>query len=101
MSSQNKFRTMRGRRQVNDVTIETYTSLDITSNSVSILQAETSKKDKSKKNSEEDVKNTLIVEKDEKTKSNVVDLRLEPITFMSGNPFVEVTKGILHLYKEE
>jgi hypothetical protein len=25
----------------------------------------------------------------------------EQINFISGNPFVEVTKGILHLYKEE
>jgi hypothetical protein len=25
----------------------------------------------------------------------------EQINFTSGNPFVEVTKGILHLYKEE
>lgn len=100
MSSQNKFRTMRGRRQVKDVTIETYNSSDNTSSAVSLLQSETSKKDKSKKSSKE-MKNTPSIEKDEKTKSNVVDLRLEPITFMSGNPFVELTKGILHLYKEE
>jgi hypothetical protein len=25
----------------------------------------------------------------------------EQINFISGNPFVEVTKGVLHLYKEE
>ncbi|XP_065207884.1 BRCA1-associated protein [Planococcus citri] len=100
MSSKNKFRTMRGRRQVKDVTIETFTSSDNTSSSVSLLQPETSKKEKSKKISKE-VKKTPSVEKDEKTKSNVVDLRLEPITFVSGNAFVEVTKGILHLYKED
>lgn len=23
------------------------------------------------------------------------------VTFLSGNPFVEVTKGVLHLYKEK
>jgi len=26
---------------------------------------------------------------------------LENVPFVSGNPFVEVTKGILHLYKEK
>jgi hypothetical protein len=25
----------------------------------------------------------------------------EQMNFISGNPFVEVTKGILHLYKEK
>lgn len=97
MSSQNKVRP-RGRRQVKDVTIETYTSTEGSSGAVSLLKPETSKKEKSKKS--KDAKN-INTEKDETTKNNVIDLRLEPISFLSGNPFVEVTKGILHLYKEE
>lgn len=102
MSSQSKYRSIRGRRQVKDVTIETYSSTESSSATASLLKAETSKKEKpSKKSTEEKLTSGCSVDKDEKTKSNVVDLRLEPITFVSGNPFVEVTKGILHLYKEE
>lgn len=29
------------------------------------------------------------------------DMAINEINFMSGNPFVEVTKGILHLFKEK
>jgi hypothetical protein len=45
-----------------------------------------------------DVKPRLLCE------SEGMDSAYKPrdqINFISGNPFVEVTKGILHLYKEE
>lgn len=98
MNPRKKFPPNRGRRQVKDITIESYS--DESLQSASLLQPENFKKDNklTKSNLTNDISSTT---KDEKTKNNVVDLRLEPITFVSGNPFVEITKGILHLYKEE
>lgn len=91
MSLQKKSPSNRGRRQMKDITIETYTSQERTEDA-SLLKSGCVKQvdgsDATKKSTDE-------------KKNNVVDLRLEPITFLSGNPFVEVTKGILHLYKEE
>ncbi|XKL64318.1 hypothetical protein PGB90_004404 [Kerria lacca] len=98
MNPRKKFPPNRGRRQVKDITIESYS--DESLQSASLLQPENFKKDNklTKSNLTNDISSTT---KDEKTKNNVVDLRLEPITFVSGNPFVEITKGILHLYKED
>jgi len=89
--SQQKSPPNRGRRQVKDITIETYTSQDRTDDA-SLLKSGCGK--------QVDVGDCNKKQPDEK-KNNVVDLRLEPITFLSGNPLIEVTKGILHLYKEE
>jgi len=33
--------------------------------------------------------------------SAIVDGDVKKITYLSGNPFVEITKGVLHLYKEK
>lgn len=96
MTSLGKLPSNRGRRQVKEVTIETFTNSENTE-SASLLKPDSSKKYKKSGPS----KDQNASKKDEKTRSNVVDLRLEPIRFFSGNPYVEVTKGILHLYKEE
>lgn len=100
MSSQKKSLPNRGCRQVKDISIETYTSSENNANA-SLLNQVISKKSSKSKKAENISKVAVNIQSNEKTKNNVVDLRMEPITFVSGNPFVEVTKGILHLYKEE
>lgn len=100
MSAQKKLLSNRGCRQVKDISIETYTSPENNANT-SLLNPEVSKKSSKSKKAENISKVAVNIQSNEKTKNNVVDLRMEPITFVSGNPFVEVTKGILHLYKEE
>lgn len=100
MSSQKKLPSNRGRRQVKEITIETYPSTE-NAESASLLKPEGSKKNSKCKKAGNASKTAVATQPDEMTKSNVVDLRLEPITFVSDNKFVEFTKGILHLYKEE
>lgn len=100
MSSQKKSLPNRGCRQVKDISIETYTSSENNANA-SLLNQVISKKSSKSKKAENISKVAVNIQSNEKTKNNVVDLRMEPITFVSGNPFVEVTKGILHLYKED
>ncbi len=98
MSSRCQFTSNRGRRQVKNITIETYGGTE-NSESSSLLKNDSKDGNKYKKSSSS--ADITSAKNDEKGKNNVVDLRLEPITFISGNPFVEVTKGILHLYKDE
>lgn len=98
-----KIMSCRGRRKSRELTVETYGRVDgaapveplIDGNSKSIeflkkpntkgLNTKVSrKKHKNKRNHEENVSNAA-----------------EQINFISGNPFVEVTKGVLHVYKEK
>jgi len=93
----------RGRRKSRELTVETYARVDgkapieslIDGNlnkieflKKPILKASNSKglrkKNRNKRNAEENVLNAA-----------------EQINFVSGNPFVEVTKGVLHVYKEK
>lgn len=74
----------RGQRKVRDISVETFPSrLECSRDDWGLLpkcsRENTPASDKTKEYSEE---------KNE-------------IGFFSGNPFVEITKGILHLYKEE
>lgn len=98
MASSNRFLPSRGRRQVKDVSIETYTNKNSEPEPLLKKAQTTTKKEKCDKSSSS--KEYNVVEKDEK-KNNIVDLREEPISFVSGNPYVEITKGVLHLYKAE
>lgn len=76
----------RARREVREYTVETYAS--VSENSVpkplvssSFLKTETRPDNSDKPISKDDVS-------------------CDTVSFVSGNPFVEITKGILHLYKE-
>lgn len=100
MTSRGKLPSNRGRRQMKDITIKTYSNPENTE-SASLLKTDSLKKSKKAGSKSGPSKDQNVSKKDEKTRSNVVDLRLEPITFVSGNHIMEVTKGILHLYKEE
>ncbi|XP_015121101.1 BRCA1-associated protein [Diachasma alloeum] len=92
-------RKMRGRREPRDITVESYAS--VTEGPVPLLSSQGSSKPHSRPNSEESSSssnqiNTATVEGSPPNASST-----EQINFISGNPFVEVTKGILHLYKED
>lgn len=100
MISRGKLPSNRGRRQVKDISIDTYSNPENTE-SASLLTTDSLKKPKKVGPKSGPSKDENVPKKDEKTRSNVVDLRLEPITFVSGNHMMEVTRGILHLYKEE
>ena len=85
----------RGNRKMSDVTIETYTDFDAggagpaTSNSSKETSPSVDEKSSSVASSRRSTKDSTPLEGNADT-----------INFVSGNPFVEVTKGILHLYKE-
>ena len=72
----------RGNRKMSDVTIETYTDFE---------SKETSPENSSVSSSRRSTKDSTPLDSGANNDS---------ISFISGNPFVEVTKGILHLYKE-
>lgn len=72
----------RGQRKLRDISVETFPSrLETTREDWGLLP----------KYSRENTPNNDKEQSEEKSE----------IGFLSGNPFVEVTKGILHLYKEE
>ena len=95
-------RKMKGCRESRDISIETYTN--VTENTTPLLSNQSTSKlhSSSKSNSEEtSFGNSNHAagsgEISGATSSNSPD----QISFISGNPFVEITKGILHLFKEE
>lgn len=84
-------RKMRGCREPREITIENYSNSE--EGPVPLLQQNLTKSHStSRMNSEESQ-----ITSEGATSCNVA----EQINFFSGNPFVEVTKGILHLFKEE
>lgn len=101
------WRKHRGTRELHNITVETYKLNDETSKANKLLNRQTSlKSSKSSKESTPelalDMKNETSanrgsISSDRKLQSGP---SLNQIQFYSGNHFVEVTKGILHLYKE-
>jgi BRCA1-associated protein len=100
-------RKMRGSREPQDITIETYS--DPSEGPLPLLPqtqtSQTSSKSEptSRENSEE--KSCISTAA---SLSNIDDFigaaaynTSDQINFISGNPFVEITKGILHLFKEK
>ncbi|XP_063241292.1 BRCA1-associated protein [Bacillus rossius redtenbacheri] len=93
-----KIRMARGRRQMKDITIETYTNKSGEQSQRSLLSGSQSKIATFECSSlESDPKSLKLFSKDSE-KPNAKQ-KIE-IAFISGNPFVEGTKGILHLFKE-
>lgn len=93
----------RGRRKSRELTVETYGRVDDTVavepiiddniKNIAFLEKTNCKTSSSK-----------ILKKKKKSKRNPGDIAsnaAEQINFISGNPFVEVTKGVLHVYKEK
>lgn len=98
-----KIMACRGRRKSRELTVETYGLVDGTA-SVEPLIDGNSKKLEFLKNTSSKGLNSKGSKKKNKNKrchgenpSNAA----EQINFISGNPFVEVTKGVLHVYKEK
>ncbi|XP_057339840.1 BRCA1-associated protein [Microplitis mediator] len=96
---------IRGRREPRNITIETYPN--VSEGSVSLLSSLPIRSNKSnsisKSNSEDLPYPINVVSSNgtaEGTQSNYCP-STEQIDFFSGNRFVEVTQGILHLYKED
>lgn len=99
-------RKIRGRREPRDITVESYAN--ITEGPVPLLsssQGSSKSFSSSRPNSEEKslpsnpLSTASSIEGTHSSSSS--SSQTDQINFISGNPFVEVTKGILHLYKEE
>jgi len=93
----------RGQRKSRELTVETYGPIDGTA-PVKPLIEENSKKIEFLKKSNVKVLNSKGSKKRNKNKRNHdenTSNAAELINFISGNPFVEVTKGVLHVYKEK
>ena len=96
-------RKMRGSRDPRDITIETYT--DSNEKPLPLLpQSHGSRASKSQSTSREnsEEKSSISTSVADSSKgATACNVSADQINFISGNPFVEVTKGILHLFKEK
>lgn len=98
-------RKTRGCREPRDITVESYAS--VTEGPTPLLstsQGSSKSHSTSRTNSEESSVGTQTVSTNCNSGESGQAAALLPanqIAFISGNPFVEVTKGILHLFKEE
>lgn len=93
----------RGRRKSRELTVETYGRVDGTTPVEPIID-DKSKQIKFLEKSNSKTLNSKGLKKKKKSKRNHGEIALnaaEQINFISGNPFVEVTKGVLHVYKEK
>ncbi|KAG5310813.1 BRAP protein, partial [Pseudoatta argentina] len=94
----------RGCRESRDINIETYTNKTETTSPLLSNQSTSKSHSFSRTNSEE----TSFVNSNHIASSISAEITgaaactsPDQISFISGNPFVEVTKGILHLFKED
>ncbi|PSN56725.1 BRCA1-associated protein [Blattella germanica] len=94
----NKSRSTRGRREMQDITVETYSSESPEARAQGLIPGSDSSASKATARPLEDVKPQCSSEAESMDASYKAR---DQISFISGNPFVEVTKGILHLYKED
>lgn len=97
-------RKMRGRREARDITLENYSCT--TERPSPFLSSQGSSKPHllPRANSEETSFTTctsLPTSEGAEIIGATACSQSDQINFISGNPFVEVTKGILHLFKEE
>lgn len=98
-------RKIRGRREPRNITIETYPN--VSEGSVSLLSSLPIRSNKpnstSKSNSEELPYPINVVSSNGTIEGTPAQSfsSTDQIDFFSGNRYVEVTQGILHLYKEE
>lgn len=84
----------RGRRKSRELTVETYGRVDGTAPVVPLIDGHLNEIQFINKPSSKRLK------KKNKNKQNEAK-PAKHINFISGNPFVEVTKGVLHVYKEK
>lgn len=92
----------RGRRKSRELTVETYGRVDGAA-SVEPLIDNSKSIEFLKKPSTKGLSSKGLKKKNKNKQNNKVNISngVEQINFISGNPFVEVTKGVLHVYKEK
>ncbi|XP_049768273.1 BRCA1-associated protein isoform X1 [Schistocerca cancellata] len=95
MAAENMKRYGRGRREMRNLTIETYSN-DGESRPRGLIPGSESRESTPLCLPEEDSKSRRSCDSESESAYKI----RSQIPFVSGNPFVEVTKGILHLYKE-
>lgn len=99
---------MQGCREARDLTIETYTDSSDEKKPTPLLsqsqssRASSKSQSTSRENSEEKYVSSSASNANMDNTQGAAALNVSSeINFISGNPFVEVTKGILHLFKEK
>lgn len=91
----------RGRRKSRELTVETYSRVDSTAPIEPVIDDNLKKLEFLKTpNSKTSSKGLKKKNKKKRYGENMLNPG-EQINFISGNPFVEVTKGVLHVYKEK
>lgn len=94
----------RGCREPRDINVETYTNVAETTSPLLSSQSTSKSHSFSRTNSEETSfanSNHIVSSGPGEITGAAACTSPDQISFISGNPFVEVTKGILHLFKEE
>lgn len=98
-------RKMRGCRESRDISIETYTNVAEDTSPLLPAQGTSKSQSSSRANSEETsfANSNHVVSSSGSAETTGATASTSPdqISFISGNPFVEITKGILHLFKEK
>ncbi|XP_012250840.2 BRCA1-associated protein isoform X2 [Athalia rosae] len=96
-------RKMRGRREPKDVTVESYASVTERPNPLFPSRGPEKSNSSTRVHSEEthSSNSALNAGPGESDGATARSSPPDQINFFSGNPFVEVTKGILHLFKED
>lgn len=94
-------RKMRGCREPRDVTVESYASVAEGPSPLLPSRGPSQSNSSSRANSEETSKSNAPSSESFEGDGAAAQNPPDQINFFSGNPFVEVTKGILHLFKEE
>lgn len=92
----------RGRRKSRELTVETYGRVDSTAPIEPVIDENLKKLEFLKKSNSKTMSSKGLKKKNKNKRydENVLNPG-ERINFISGNPFVEVTKGVLHVYKEK
>lgn len=87
----------RGRRKSRELTVETYGRVDGTAPVEPLIDGNSKKIEFLKKPNPKGINSKGLRKKNKKRNHDAA----EQINFISGNPFVEATKGVLHVYKEK
>lgn len=88
----------RGGRKSRELTVETFGRADGSASVTPLIDENSKKIEFLKKPSSKGLKKK---NKHKRNQGESASRGAEQINFISGNPFVEVTKGILHVYKEK
>lgn len=98
-----KIMSCRGRRKSRELTVETYGRTDGTAPVESLIDGNPKKLEFLKKPNIKILSSKGLKKKNRKQRNHEesTSKAAEQINFISGNPFVEVTKGVLHVYKEK